>query len=43
MKYELGEDKDACKDYKFAISIGDKEGIEWLKSSDGEWCGEMKF
>ena len=43
MKYELGEDKDACKDYKFAVSIGDKEGIEWLKSSDGEWCGEMEF
>ena len=43
MKYELGEDKDACKDYKFAVSIGDKEGIEWLKSSDGEWCEEMKF
>ena len=42
-RFELGDEKGACEDYKFAASIGDEEGVEWLKSSDGEWCGEMEF
>ena len=43
VKYELGDEKGACKDYKFAASIGDAEGVEWLKSKDGKWCGKMEF
>ena len=43
VKYELGDEKGACKDYKFAASIGDEEGVEWLKSKDGKWCGKMEF
>ena len=42
-RYELGDEKGACKDFKFAASIGDVEGVEWLKSKDGKWCGEMEF
>ena len=43
VKYELGDEKFACKDYKFAASIGDDEGVEWLKSKNGKWCGEIEF
>ena len=43
IKYELGDQKRACKDYKFAASIGEEEGIEWLNSRDGKWCKKMKL
>ena len=43
VKYELGDEKGACKDYKFAASLGDEEGTEWLKSRKGKWCRKMEF
>ena len=42
IKYELGDEKGACKDYKLAVSLGDEETSEWLNSKDGKWCKRMK-
>ena len=43
VKYELGDEKGACKDYKFAASNGDEEQTKWLNSREGKWCKRMKL
>jgi len=43
IKYELGDEEGACKDYKLAASLGDEETSEWLNSRDGKWCKKMKL
>ncbi|WP_269617306.1 tetratricopeptide repeat protein [Prochlorococcus marinus] len=41
IKYEIGDEEGACKDYKLAASLGDEEKSEWLNSRDGKWCKKM--
>ena len=40
-KWKLGDNSGACKDYKKAISLGNKFTEEWLESDAGAWCRNM--
>lgn len=41
VKYELGDKKGSCEDYKTASSMGDYETQKWLGSWGGRWCRKM--
>ena len=43
IKYEIGDEEGACKDYKLAVSLGDEQTSEWLNSKDGKWCKKMNL
>tara|TARA_B100000886_G_scaffold49044_1_gene30239 strand:- start:598 stop:1380 length:783 start_codon:yes stop_codon:yes gene_type:complete len=43
VKFELGDEKGACRDYKKSSKLGDRGNTEWLNSKEGKWCREMKI
>ena len=43
VKFELGDEKGACSDYKKSSKLGDENNTEWLNSKEGKWCKNMKI
>ncbi len=41
-KRRLGNEKDACTDYKKSASLGYQGAAQWLNSAGGAWCRNMR-
>ena len=39
--YFLNNQKNACKDFKKAVSLGDTTTGAWLNSAGGAWCKNL--
>ena len=39
--YFLNNQKNACKDFKKAVSLGDSTTGAWLNSTGGAWCRNL--